>query len=278
MEEKTIYNFLIKNDLEFKPSGSRIKAYVKCIQEVNPRFRYKNVNQVIENACKDSEKIFPKLHYAIADDKDEIIHRNCWDFSKLVGCDKKFLKDELFEFAFMSVLNTFQKSHDVLVVVEPFRKKPYSQNKNYEFLESVKDRVDVCVISEIGVVPLYPRDYSNLYPFRYFNYQKKEQAKSPLKYNTKMLEKFIRHFGYKYVLFIGSYQSFNPFMHDLYFNISMDLNVNTDWIWAFKDCDWYKISEKYGSLVGFSYPNDPRFKEIVKKKVDQAFKFTKEYH
>lgn len=272
-----IYNFLIKNDLSNNPSSSRIKAYIKTFNELDIPFENKSIHSVINTACKNSEKIFNKLFYPLAKSTDEIINPAIWNLNDLIGNDKKFLKNDIFQYAFKCVLNSHQKNHDVLVVLEPFKKKPYSENKNYDYLDLIKDRVDIVVLSEIGIVPLYPKDFSNLYPFRYFNYIKDKNAKSPLKYNIKKLEQFIKKFNYKYILFVGTYQSYNQYMHDIYFNISMNCNVNTDWIWSFNDRIWYKIIDVYGDMAHLSYTKHKEFKDLVIRKVDQAFKFTKSY-
>ena len=268
-----IYDFLIESDLAHKPSSSRIKAYVNEIKKIDKNFTYKNVKDIIEAASLYKGEIFSSLFYPLSKTSFEIIPRLNWDFSKLAGNDKKFLKDELFDFSFDCVINNFSKKNDVLIVLEPFKKKPYIDNKAYNFVKNYSDKADICVASEIGVVPMYPKDFSNLYPFRYFTYIKDENAKSPLKYTTKKLEKFIKHFDYKYVLFVGVHQTKNPYMHDLYFNISMDLKVQTDWIWSLNETKWYEISIKYGAVSGISYTNDIIFKELFDKKIRNAIKY-----
>lgn len=275
MNLKQIKFQLITSELTNKPSGSRTNKFNNLLKSYDKNYQYTDVKNILKNVEPRIDDVFDALYYQLPNECDELIPRKLWDFSSLRGYDKSFLKQNLFEFSFDLILKDFEPKHEILVVLEPFRKKPYIDNTSYQFINGFTDKADFVVASEIGIVPLYPKDYSNLYPFRYFTYVKSPNSKSPLKYNTKKLKSFITDKKYKFVFFVGAYQTFNSYMHDLYFNISMDCNVNTDWVWSLHENLWYQISANYGSVVGFTYTNAKAFTDLFNNKMNLFCKWYK---
>ena len=261
--EKRAYLHIAKCELTDKPSTKTIKRYVKAITKFYPNFQNNGVQSILNKLQMCKQEVFDELFYPISE--NEFIPDVKFDFSTLIGNDKKFLKQDIFKDAFNHVLETWKQQSDTLIVIEPFKKKPFSQNSAYNFLKEYTDK-DIIILSEIGIIPLYPNDMTTLYPFRYYDYINDENAKSPVKYNIKKLTKFLEKFNYSKVVFIGVHQSLKSDMHDVYFDITMNFpKLETEWIWSFHDHIWYKLWSKYGNTIKMSYTRDKDFISYIRK-------------
>ena len=115
-----------------------------------------------------------KKLYPFLPPEKEIIPRDQWDLDGLVGATEKQLFHPHFDIMRRHLYQCFRPKHSVAMFMLCSNKKPYFTNfliKKYWKL--IREKADLFVVSNPGIIPI---EYSNYYPFRYYEWDETEET------------------------------------------------------------------------------------------------------
>lgn len=140
----------------------------------------------------------------IKDDCDEIIHRKDWDIPSLKGATHNQMYHPHFNIMKKHFFENYKPQHDTAVFILCSSTKPYNNNQTINiYTEKSEGKADFFILSNPGVIPI---EYSNYYPFRYYDWVEMEETPEVKKEYTRMIyervKEWMDHFGYKRVISI----------------------------------------------------------------------------
>ena len=219
-----------------------------------------------------------KEHEPLPKPSEELIPRSKWNIESLVGESERQVMIKDYHTCINEYFKKFKKEHDICVITQCSGKKPYYNNKLYQSLvtKPYGEFIDNASISSPGIVP-WP--ISNLYPFRYDEWNRQSEATEELvdiyhKYilvNMCRFLRFQRKMKYKMIV---SYQP-HP-LRSVIFDTIYEKNIQgaRDWlVIALTDEMRQKAKRKYPSLGSLLYsrlPNLPISTQALGKAMIKA--------
>jgi len=188
------------DDLIFRLANNIISHRKRNIAMFKSEFYARDLSreEIIEWGKK---KLAPLLPQA-----EEIISRDQWDLSGLKGAtDKQLLHPHYVTMQKYFLNGNYQPKHNIAVLMLCANKKPYRDNfliKRFYMLS--KNTADFYILSNPGIIPI---EYDNYYPFRWYEWNEKEEIPEIKQLYTEELRKRIEiwfnHFNnYKKIISI----------------------------------------------------------------------------
>lgn len=152
----------------------------------------------------------------IATTKEEIISREHWDLAALRGATIKQMTHEHITQARQYIYDNYQPRHTTALLMLCANRKPYHLNQNIlHGIRNSKGVADLIIVSNPGMIPI---EYDNLYPFRYYEWDEREETEEIQATYTTLVTQwigdFFKRFPYytKVVSFIRPGQTRDAFL------------------------------------------------------------------